>query len=105
MPVFQVKWIELFKNQTSNDIGAIVQLPVSRDYNLYSSGNFDGGTASLEWSTDGVTFNSVIDCQGVALTLTDPVITTFLKFSRQDYVRAVLTGAGGSADLSMEMRY
>ncbi len=93
--------IRQFTNQTSNGSSAefLWHGEERREANFSATGTFDGATLTLEYSPDGgTTFKPVSD----EVTLTDEALVG-LRLSRY-LIRATLSSAGGSTDITCEVR-
>ncbi|OFW99180.1 MAG: hypothetical protein A3E78_14220 [Alphaproteobacteria bacterium RIFCSPHIGHO2_12_FULL_63_12] len=71
---------------------------------IYSdpASNFDGGTATVQVSIDDSTWLDAIDVNGTAADLSAP--GSILRIDLEaNYVRAILAGAGGAADVTISL--
>ncbi|MGH1414831.1 MAG: hypothetical protein ACRBB0_15190 [Pelagimonas sp.] len=65
------------------------------------SGTFDSGTVTFEASNDGATFFGVKDTAGTLISATENGLFEFS--SSAQFLKPVLDGAGGSADLDVSL--
>lgn len=95
--------IILAQNVTSSGPTIPVQIGLTKDFNMYAHGTFDGATILPEFSLDNVNFGA-FPINGVSLTFTELAVQYFFKLDAAVHYRLVVTGAGASTDITVELR-
>jgi hypothetical protein len=84
----------LWETLTTADTGSAVSLPDGNDKSIQISGTWGGATAVVQGSNDNVTFITLADPQGIALSKTADFIEAILEHTR--YLKVVTSGGAGT---------
>jgi hypothetical protein len=80
------------------EAGDQLEMPGASDRSVQVSGTFGGATAVLQGSNDGVTWNTLTDPQGNALSFTAGGLEAVLELTR--YVRPSVSGGDGTTSVA-----
>lgn len=81
----------------ANNVGQAVEMPGSSDRCVQFSGVWNAATAVLQGSNDGVTWFTLTDPQGNAISKTSDALEQIMELTR--YIRPSTSGGGGSQDI------
>lgn len=92
---------ETLVNSGGNDVGAAIEVPDHADASVQFSGTFDSATAVLQGSNDNVTFFTVNDPLGNAISMTANGFFQIGDVAR--YYRPSTSGGGASQDIDCHL--
>ena len=94
----------LIENGTADTTGSAVSSYGKRDTTFAFVGTFDGASCSIELSPDGTNWGTMGDALGVPVLITTETMDVHAQIVPQEYiVRGVITGGGGSTDITILM--
>jgi len=89
----------LWETMGDDDTGRAIQMPGSSDRSVQISGTFNTATVVLQGSNDNVTWFTLTDPQGNAISKTAGALEMISELTR--YIRPVTSGGGGSTDIDV----
>lgn len=85
----------------SDAVGASIEMPGSSDRSVQIDGTFDSATVVFQGSNDGVTWFTLTDPQGNAISKTSAALEMISELTR--YVRPSTSGGGGSQSINVRV--
>lgn len=98
---FGATWHVLWEGLDGDDNGEALEMPAWSDRSVQFVGTFDSGTVILQGSNDGVTWATLQDLEGTAISTTSAALVSVMEITR--YVRPSVSGGGGSCDIDVHM--